>query len=80
MEPPDFEYEESIRDEQVKVFRKIRPLTPDSLVRGQFRGYARKQALRRIPRSRRFAAVRLYIDSWRWEGVPFLIRAGNRSP
>jgi len=77
MEPPDFEYEESIRDEQVKVFRKIRPLTPDSLVRGQFRGYREEAGVAPDSTVETFAAVRLYIDSWRWEGVPFLVRAGK---
>ena len=77
MEPPDFSYEESIRDEQVKVFRKIRPLTPDSLVRGQFRGYRREEGVAPDSTVETFAAVRLQIDSWRWEGVPFLVRAGK---
>ncbi len=77
MEPPDFSYEESIRDEQVKVFRKIRPLTPDVLVRGQFRGYRNEAGVAPDSTVETFAAVRLQIDSWRWEGVPFLIRAGK---
>ena len=77
MEPPDLGYEESIRDEQVKVFRKIRPLTADSLVRGQFKGYRREAGVAPDSTVETFAAVRLYIDSWRWEGVPFLIRAGK---
>ena len=77
MEPPDFSYEESIRDEQAKVFRKIRPLTPDSLVRGQFRGYRSEDGVAPDSTVETFAAVRLQIDSWRWEGVPFLIRAGK---
>jgi glucose-6-phosphate 1-dehydrogenase len=77
MEPPDFGYEESIRDEQVKVFRKIRPLTPDCLVRGQFRGYRNEAGVAPDSTVETFAAVRLHIDSWRWEGVPFLIRAGK---
>jgi glucose-6-phosphate 1-dehydrogenase len=77
MEPPDFGYEESIRDEQVKVFRKIRPLTTDFLVRGQFRGYRGEAGVAPDSTVETFAAVRLYIDSWRWEGVPFLVRAGK---
>ena len=77
MEPPDFDYDESIRDEQVKVFRKIRPLTPDSLVRGQFSGYRKEAGVAPDSTVETFAAVRLYIDSWRWEGVPFLVRAGK---
>jgi len=77
MEPPDLESEEGIRDEQVKVFRRIRPLTPDGLVRGQFRGYRTEPGVAPDSTVETFAAVRLHIDSWRWEGVPFLIRAGK---
>ena len=81
MEPPTNTYHESIRDEQVKVFRMIRPLDPDDLVRGQFRGYlagARREAGLPGRDVRRRAA--LHVDSWRWEGVPFLIRAGKNLP
>lgn len=77
MEPPDLDDEEGIRDEQVKVFRRIRPLVPDGLVRGQFRGYRSEPGVSPESTVETFAAVRLYIDSWRWEGVPFLIRAGK---
>ena len=77
MEPPDLDYREGIRDEQVKVFRKIRPLTADCLVRGQFRGYRAEDHVAPDSTVETYAAVRLHIDSWRWEGVPFLIRAGK---
>jgi glucose-6-phosphate 1-dehydrogenase len=77
MEAPDFGYKESIRDEQVKVFRKIRPLTRGCLVRGQFKGYRNEPGVAPHSTVETFAAVRLYIDSWRWEGVPFLFRAGK---
>jgi len=77
MEPPDLDGEEGIRDEQVKVFRRIRPLTPEGLVRGQFRGYRAEPGVAPDSTVETFAAVRLHIDSWRWEGVPFLIRAGK---
>ena len=77
MEPPDLDYKEGIRDEQVQVFRKIRPLTPDCLVRGQFHGYRAEENVAPDSTVETFAAVRLHIDSWRWEGVPFLIRAGK---
>jgi len=78
MEPPDLSRDEGIRDEQVKVFRQIRPLTADGLVRGQFRGYRDEQNVAPASTVETFAALRLHIDSWRWEGVPFLIRAGKR--
>ncbi len=77
MEPPARTYAEAIRDEQVKVFRMIRPLSPQYLVRGQFRGYRREQGVAPDSTVETFAAVRLHIDSWRWDGVPFFIRAGK---
>ena len=80
MEPPLTTYQESIRDEQVKVFRSIRPLDPDDLVRGQFIGYRKEQGVAADSKVETFAAVRLHIDSWRWEDVPFFIRAGKSLP
>jgi glucose-6-phosphate 1-dehydrogenase len=77
MEPPTFMYHESIRDEQVKVFRAIQPLLPSQLVRGQFRGYRNEAGVAPDSEVETYAAVRLEIDSWRWEGVPFLIRTGK---
>jgi glucose-6-phosphate 1-dehydrogenase len=77
MEPPATTYPEAIRDERAKVFRMIRPLSPDDLVRGQFRGYRREQGVAPDSTVETFAAVRLHIDSWRWDGVPFFIRAGK---
>jgi glucose-6-phosphate 1-dehydrogenase len=78
MEPPATTYPESIRDEQVKVFRMIRPLRPADLVRGQYRGYRQEHGVAAASTVETYAAVRLEIDSWRWEGVPFFIRAGKR--
>jgi glucose-6-phosphate 1-dehydrogenase len=80
MEPPLTTYQESIRDEQVKVFRSIRPLDPDDLVRGQFTGYRKEEGVAADSKVETFAAVRLHIDSWRWEDVPFFIRAGKCLP
>ena len=80
MEPPLTTYHESIRDEQVKVFRSIRPLDPDDLVRGQFEGYRKEPGVAPNSEVETFAAVRLHVDSWRWEGVPFFIRAGKCLP
>jgi glucose-6-phosphate 1-dehydrogenase len=80
MEPPLTTYQESIRDEQVKVFRSIRPLDPDDLVRGQFVGYRKEEGVAADSKVETFAAVRLHIDSWRWEDVPFFIRAGKCLP
>jgi glucose-6-phosphate 1-dehydrogenase len=80
MESPVRTYHEAIRDEQTKVFRAIRPLQPDDLVRGQFRGYRKEPGVAPDSTVETFGAVRLEIDSWRWEGVPFCIRAGKCLP
>jgi glucose-6-phosphate 1-dehydrogenase len=80
MEPPLTTYHESIRDEQVKVFRSIRPLKLDDLVRGQFAGYRKEEGVAQDSKVETYAAVRLHIDSWRWEDVPFYIRAGKCLP
>ncbi|MEO8139317.1 MAG: glucose-6-phosphate dehydrogenase [Gemmatimonadota bacterium] len=77
MDAPDLVYGEGIRDEQVQVFRQVRPLTAADIVRGQFRGYRAEENVAPDSTVETFAALRLYIDSWRWEGVPFLIRAGK---
>jgi len=80
MEPPVTTYHESIRDEQVKVFRSIRPLGRSDLVRGQFTGYRQEPGVDPKSNVETFAAVRLHVDSWRWDGVPFFIRAGKSLP
>jgi glucose-6-phosphate 1-dehydrogenase len=80
MEPPATTYTESVRDEQVKVFRQIRPLESGNFVRGQFDGYRSEAGVSSASQVETFAALRLDIDSWRWEGVPFFIRAGKCLP
>jgi glucose-6-phosphate 1-dehydrogenase len=80
MEPPSTTYHEALRDEQVKVFRNIRPLAAQGTVRGQFRGYRKEQGVKPDSQVETYGAVRLYVDSWRWEGVPFYIRAGKCMP
>ncbi len=80
MEPPLTTYAESIRDEQVKVFRAIKPLRSTDLVRGQFRGYRSEPGVAPDSKVETFAAVRLSIESWRWDDVPFFIRAGKCLP
>lgn len=77
MEPPTSMYIESLRDEQVKVFKTIPPLKPENVVRGQFNGYRNEQGVAPDSQVETFAAVRLEIDSWRWADVPILIRAGK---
>ncbi|MDP3857311.1 MAG: glucose-6-phosphate dehydrogenase [Stagnimonas sp.] len=80
MESPPTTKPESIREEQVKVFRMIRPLSAEDLVRGQYRGYRDENSVARDSTVETFVAARLHIDSPRWEGVPFFIRAGKRLP
>jgi len=80
MEPPASTYHEAVRDEQVKVFRTIKPLDPSDLVRGQFEGYRKEAGVAPDSQVETYAALRLEVDSWRWEGVPFFIRAGKSLP
>jgi len=80
MESPKTTNQEAIRDEQVKVFKMIRPLSPEDVVRGQFHGYRQEDGVARDSKVETFAAVRLRIDSSRWDGVPFFIRAGKCLP
>jgi glucose-6-phosphate 1-dehydrogenase len=80
MEPPVNTDGESLRDEKVKVLKAIRPLVTDRLVRGQFRGYRDEQGVAPQSKVETYAALRLDIDSWRWSGVPFYLRAGKCLP
>jgi glucose-6-phosphate 1-dehydrogenase len=80
MEPPVRTDSESIRDEKVKVLKAIPALTANNIVRGQFRGYRSEKGVAADSTVETFAAVRLQIDSWRWQGVPFYIRAGKCLP
>ncbi len=80
MEPPIRMDSESIRDEKVKVLKAIPPLDESNLVRGQFRGYRSEKGVAPDSQVETFAALRLEIHSWRWQGVPFFIRAGKCLP
>jgi glucose-6-phosphate 1-dehydrogenase len=80
MEPPVRTDSESIRDEKIKVLRAMRTLEPADLVRGQFDGYLAEPGVAAGSRTETFAALRLYVDSWRWMDVPFYIRAGKNLP
>ncbi|HXZ95888.1 MAG TPA: glucose-6-phosphate dehydrogenase [Burkholderiales bacterium] len=80
MEPPVRTDSESIRDEKVKVLKAIRPIQAENLVRGQFRGYRSEPGVAPNSKVETFAALRLDVDSWRWQGVPFYIRAGKSLP
>jgi glucose-6-phosphate 1-dehydrogenase len=80
MEPPVRTDSESIRDERVKVLRAIPALAAGDVVRGQFHGYRSETGVAADSRVETFVALRLWIDSWRWQGVPFYIRAGKQLP
>jgi glucose-6-phosphate 1-dehydrogenase len=80
MEPPVRTDSESIRDEKSKVLKAISPPAPSDLIRGQFIGYRREPGVKPDSQTETFAAVKLEIDSWRWKGVPFYIRAGKNLP
>ena len=80
MEPPVAMDSESLRDEKVKVLKAIPPIEERNLVRGQFRGYRDENGVAKASQTETFAAVKLEINSWRWKGVPFYIRAGKCLP
>ena len=79
-EPPVGGTTEALRDAKEKVFAAMRPLTSKDLVRGQFVGYRDEPGVAPNSDVETFAAVRVMIDSWRWGGVPFVIRAGKNLP
>jgi glucose-6-phosphate 1-dehydrogenase len=77
MEAPSSTYGEAIRDEQAKVLRTVRPMSCENMVRGQFRGYRDEPGVDKESYMATYAALRLHVDSWRWAGVPFFVRAGK---
>ena len=80
MEPSPGLDVEMLRDEKAKVLKGIRPLRPQDVVRGQFRGYRAEPGVTPDSQTETFVALRLEINSWRWKGVPFYIRAGKNLP
>ncbi|MCE2526435.1 MAG: glucose-6-phosphate dehydrogenase [Actinomycetia bacterium] len=90
MEPPVSFDAEAIRDEKVKALQSIRPLEPDDVVLGQYtegqyngrpvKGYLEEQGVNQDSGTPSYAALRVFIDSWRWQGVPFYLRTGKRMP
>jgi glucose-6-phosphate 1-dehydrogenase len=80
MEPPARTDSESVRNEKVKVLSAMLPLETKNMVRGQFRGYRQEPGVASDSQVETFAALKLEIDSWRWRGVPFYIRAGKNLP
>ena len=80
MEPPYWPDMERVRDEQIKLFRSVRTLGPNDVVRGQFEGFLKEEGVAPNSQVETFAAVRLFIDNWRWQGVPIYLRAGKCMP
>ena len=80
MDPPSGRSPDAIANEKLRVLDSIRPLRPDDIVRGQYQGYREVDGVAADSTVETFAAVRLDIDTWRWAGVPFSIRAGKRLP
>jgi glucose-6-phosphate 1-dehydrogenase len=77
MEPPVSEHPDALRDERVKVLKAVRTLATGDVVRGQYRGYLEESGVAEGSDTETFAAVRIDIDSWRWAGVPWVVRAGK---
>jgi glucose-6-phosphate 1-dehydrogenase len=80
MEPPVRLDSETVRDEKVMVLKAIPPLQANNVVRGQFQGYRQEKGVAPDSKVETFAALQLEVDSWRWKGVPFYIRAGKHLP
>ena len=80
MEPPISGAGDALRDERIKVYKRMRSLTPHSLMRGQFRGYRHEPGVASDSQVETFASLQIDFDSWRWAGVPFFIGAGKHLP
>jgi glucose-6-phosphate 1-dehydrogenase len=80
MDPPIGNDPDALRDEKARLLKAVRPLTPADVVRGQFKGYRQEAGVAPDSRVETYAAIRLFIDTWRWAGVPFYIRAGKCLP
>ena len=77
MEPPPYSGLGTVQAEKVNIFRVMRPVTPDDLVRGQYEGYRDEPGVAKDSDVETYCALRLFIDSWRWEGVPWYLRSGK---
>ncbi|NOX77243.1 MAG: glucose-6-phosphate dehydrogenase [Gammaproteobacteria bacterium] len=77
MEPPAHQGFGAVHAEKHKIFQAMRPLDPDDLVRGQYVGYRQEPGVTEGSDVETFCALRLFIDSWRWQGVPWYLRSGK---
>jgi len=80
MDPPTGEEHEAMRDQKAALLKAVRPLKASDIVRGQYAGYQSVSGVRPGSTVETFVALRLYIESWRWAGVPIFIRAGKMLP
>jgi glucose-6-phosphate 1-dehydrogenase len=80
MEPPAGYGHRDVRDEKAKVLRAMPPLRPQEVIRGQYAGYTAEDGVAAGSTVETYAALRAYVDTWRWAGVPFFVRAGKRLP
>ena len=80
MEPPAYQGYGAVHIEKAKVFQSMRPLKPDDVVRGQYDGYRKEPGVAKGSDVETFCAMRLFIDSWRWQGVPWYLRSGKCLP
>ncbi len=80
MEPPAFRGFGAVHGEKAKVFQAMRPLRSEDLVRGQYAGYRKEPDVAKHSDVETFCALRLFIDSWRWDGVPWYLRSGKCLP
>lgn len=80
MDPPVSDSADALRDEQVRLLKSVRTISPSDCVRGQYDGYLDVQGVRKNSTTETYVAVRLTIDNWRWADVPFVIRAGKCLP
>src|ERR1035438_9995162 len=77
MEPPAYQGMGAVQTEKFNVFKAMRPLSTDDVVRGQFTGYRDEVGVAKDSDVETFCALRLFIDSWRWAGVPWYLRSGK---
>jgi len=80
MEPPAYQGYGAVHVEKAKVFQAMRPVQPDDLVRGQYAGYRKEPGVAKDSNVETYCAMRLFIDSWRWQGVPWYLRSGKCLP
>jgi glucose-6-phosphate 1-dehydrogenase len=78
MEPPTALAPQAITEEKSKVFRTLRPLDPENVVRGQYEGYRTEPGVDPHSQTETFVALECHVDNWRWSGVPFYLRTGKR--